>query len=303
MSSRGNARPLDVPGASPQPPNARVVFTNMVTPEYFRTLGIGVAAGRVFGTRDSSTAERVAIVNRSLARFFFGHENPVGRQVHYYQDDERPMRIVGVVEDATQRNVREGALMTIYTPLAQVHEPEGLVTMAVRVRSYPVALAASLRDEVRAVNPDVVVDNIRTMEQQIATTLVRERLVSILSAAFGLLALAMSCIGLYGVVSFDVGRRLRDIGVRMALGAQRVRRHLAGVRSGLAVSLVGIVAGLAASVAATRMLTALLFDITSRDPLTLAGAATLLVLTAVTASFLPAHRASRVDPMVVLRAE
>jgi predicted permease len=303
MSSRGNARPLDVPGAPPQPPNARVVFTNMVTPDYFRTLGIGVTAGRAFDTRDSSTAERVAIVNRSLVRFFFGNENPVGRQVHYSKDNEHPMRIVGVVEDATQRSVREGALMTVYTPLAQVLEPEGLVTMAVRVRSGPVALAASLRDDVRAVSPDVVVDNIRTMEQQIASTLVRERLVAFLSGAFGLLALAMSCIGLYGVVSFDVSRRLRDIGVRMALGAQRGSVVWHVLRTGLVVSLAGIVAGLAATVAATRMLSALLFDITSRDPLTLAAAATLLVLTALTASFLPAHRASRVDPAVVLRAE
>ena len=116
-------------------------------------------------------------------------------------------------------------------------------------------------------------------------------------------ALAMSCIGLYGVVSFDVSRRLRDIGVRMALGAQRVSVIWQVLRTGLAVSLAGIVAGLAATVAATRMLSALLFDITSRDPLTLAAAAALLVLTAVTASFLPAHRASRVDPVVVLRAE
>ncbi len=303
MSSRGNARPLDVPGAPPQPPNARVVFTNMVTPDYFRTLGIGVAAGRAFDTRDSAAAERVAVVNRSLARFFFGNENPVGRSVHYHQDDEHPMTIVGVVEDATQRTVREGALMTVYTPLAQVLEPEGLVTMAVRVRSAPVALAASLRDDVRGLSPDVVVDNIRTMEQQIGSTLVRERLVALLSSAFGLLALAMSCIGLYGVVSFDVSRRLRDIGVRMALGAQRGSVIWHVLRAGLVVSLAGIVAGLAATVAATRMLSALLFDITSRDPLTLAAAAMLLVLTAMTASFLPAHRASRVDPVVVLRAE
>jgi predicted permease len=303
MSSRGNARPLDVPGAAPQPPNARVVFTNMVTPDYFRTLGIGVVAGRVFSAGDSAPAERVAIVNRSLARFFFGDENPIGRSVHYYQDDEHPMRIVGVVEDATQRTIREGSLRTIYTPLAQLREPEGLVTMALRIRRSPLGLASSLRDEVRAVNRDVVVDNIRTMEQQIDTTLVRERLVSMLSAAFGLLALAMSCLGLYGVVSFDVGRQIRDIGVRMALGAQRADVIWQVLRSALVVSLAGIAAGLAATIAATRTLTALLFDITPRDPLTLTAAATLLLLTALAASLLPARRASRVDPMAVLRAE
>ena len=193
--------------------------------------------------------------------------------------------------------------MTIYTPLAQVREPEGLVTMAVRVRTSPLALAASLRDDVRGVSPDVVVDNIRTMDQQIGSTLVRERLLAVLSAAFGVLALAMACIGLFGVVSFDVSRRLRDIGVRLALGAQRVSVIWYVLRTALLVSLCGIAAGLAATVAATRMLSALLFDITSRDPLTLAASATLLLLTALAASFLPAHRASRVDPIVVLRAE
>ena len=303
MSSRGNARPLDVPGAPPLPENARVVFTNMVTPEYFRTLGIGVAAGRAFDTRDSATAEPVAVINRSLARHFFGTENPIGRQVHFYQDKGPSMRIVGMVEDATQRNVREGVLMTIYTPLAQVREPEGLVTMAARIRSTPAALAASLRADVRALSPGVVVDNIRTMDQQIGSTLVRERLLAFLSTAFGLLALAMACIGLYGVVSFDVSRRLRDIGVRLALGAQRVNVIWQVLRTALVVSLAGIAAGLAATVAATRMLAALLFDVTSRDPLTLAVAAALLLLTAMAASFLPAHRASRIDPIVVLRAD
>jgi ABC-type antimicrobial peptide transport system permease subunit len=141
------------------------------------------------------------------------------------------------------------------------------------------------------------------MDQQIGSTLVRERLVAFLSTAFGLLALAMSCIGLYGVVSFDVSRRLRDLGVRMALGAQRVDVIWHVLRSGLVVSLAGIVAGLAATVAATRMLSALLFGITARDPLTLAAAGTLLVLTALAASFLPARRAASVDPIVVLRVE
>ena len=303
MSTRGNARPLDVPGAPPRPPNERVVFVNMISPDYFRTLGIRVSAGRAFDSRDSANAERVAIVNRSLARSFFGDENAVGRSVHYHQDDEHPMRIVGVVEDATQRTIREGILPTIYTPLAQLREPEGLVTMALRTRGVPLAVAASLRDDVRALSRDVVVDSIRTMEQQIGSTLVRERLVAILSAAFGLLALAMSCIGLFGVVSFDVSRRLREIGVRIALGAQRVDVIWHVLRTGFVVSLAGILVGLAATIAGTRMLSTLLFDVTSRDPITLAGAATLLMLTALAASFLPARRASRVDPIVVLRAE
>jgi predicted permease len=303
VNSRGNARPLDVPGAAPHPLNERFVFMNMVTPEYFRTFGIGVAGGRVFDARDSANGERVAVVNRALVRFFFGADNPVGRTIHFYNDDGRPMTIVGVVDDATQRSLREEAPMTVYTPLAQLREPEALVTMALRTEQDPLAVAVSVRGEVRAASPDVVVDYIRSMEQQIGTVLVRERLVAMLSSAFGMLALVLSCIGLYGVVSYEVTRSLRDLGVRMALGAQRVDVIWQVLRSGLAVSSIGVVAGVAAAIAATGLLSTLLFGITARDPVTLAGAAVLLMLTTLAASFLPARRASRIDPVLVLRAE
>jgi ABC-type antimicrobial peptide transport system permease subunit len=191
----------------------------------------------------------------------------------------------------------------VYTPLAQLLEPEGLVTMALRTHQDPLALAASIRGEVRAVNPSVVVDYIRSMDQQIGNVLVRERLVAMLSSAFGVLALVLSCIGLYGVVSYDVTRSVRDLGVRMALGAQRVDVIWHVLRSGLTVSSIGVVAGILAALAATRLLSTLLFGITSRDPLTLVSAAVLLILTTLAASFFPARRAARVDPVVVLRAE
>ena len=303
VNSRGNARPLDVAGTAPQPVNARFVFTNMVTPDYFRTFGIGVVGGRVFGPRDSVDRERVAVVNRALVRFFFGNDNPIGRTIHFYQDDDHPMTIVGVVDDATRSLREEAPIPTVYTPLAQLLEPEGLVTMALRTRQGPLALAASVRGDVRTVNPDVVVDYIRSMDQQIGTVLVRERLVAMLSSAFGVLALVLSCIGLYGVVSYDVTRSLRDLGVRMALGAQRVDVIWQVLRSGLTVSSIGVVAGILAALAATRLLSTLLFGITARDPLTLVSAAVLLILTTLAASFLPARRAARIDPVVVLRAE
>jgi ABC-type antimicrobial peptide transport system permease subunit len=141
------------------------------------------------------------------------------------------------------------------------------------------------------------------IEQQISTTLVRERLLALLSSAFGMLALVLSCIGLYGVVSYDVTRSLRDLGIRVALGAQRldVLRHV--VRGALSVSSIGVLAGILAATAATRLLSSLLFGITAGDPLTLASAATLLLVTTLVASYVPARRASRVDPVVVLRTE
>jgi predicted permease len=303
INLRGNAGPLEVPGAPPQPLNARMVFTNMVTPDYFRTFGIGVVAGRMFDARDSADAQKVAIVNRALARFFFGNDDPIGRIVHMYRDAANPITIVGIVEDATQRSLREEPPKTIYTPLAQLRQPEALVTVALRTPDHPSSLAGSLRAEVRALTPDVVVDNLRTMEQQIGSELVRERLLAMLSTAFAGLAVVLSCIGLYGVVSYDVSRSLRDLGIRMALGAQRhdVLRQV--IRGAFLISSIGIAAGLLAALVGTRVVGSLLFGVTARDPLTLAAAAALLMLTTVIISYIPARRASRIDPALVLRAE
>jgi predicted permease len=303
INSRGNASALEVPGAAPQPLFSRLVFTNMVTPDYFRTFGIGVVAGRMFDARDSAGAPKVAIVNRALARFFFGNEDPIGRRVHFHQDDANPMTIVGIVEDATQRSLREEPPRSLYTPLTQLRQPEGLVTVALRTAEDASSLAAPMRGEVRALAPDVLVDNFRTMEQQIGTELVRERLLAMLSTAFAALAVVLSCVGLYGVVSYDVTRSLRDLGIRMALGAQRldVLRHV--IRGAALMSSIGICAGVLASLAGTRLVASLLFGVTARDPLTLGAAAALLMLTTVLASYVPARRASRVDPALVLRNE
>lgn len=303
INSRGNAGPLEVPGAPPQPLNARMVFTNMVTPDYFRTFAIGVVAGRMFDARDSANAQKVAIVNRALARFFFSNDDPLGRSVHFYNDEANPMTIVGIVEDATQRSLREEPPMTIYTPLTQLRQPEGLMTVALRTPDNPASLAGPMRVEVRALAPDVVVDNFRTMEQQIDSELVRERLLAMLSLAFAALAVVLSCVGLYGVVSYDVSRSLRDLGIRMALGAQRLDVLRQVIRGAFLISSIGIAVGLLAAFVGTRAVGNLLFGVTARDPLTLAAAAALLMLTTVIASYIPARRASRIDPALVLRTE
>jgi predicted permease len=303
INSRGNTSPLEVAGAAPQALSARGVFTNMVTAEYFRTFGIGHAAGRVFDVHDAASTPKVAIVNRALVRAFFGEADPIGRSVHFYRGEANPMTIVGVVDDATQRSLREEPPMTIYTPLAQLREPEGLVTVALRTGDNGSSLTESIRAEVRALAPDVVVDNIRTMEQQIGTELVRERLLVMLSTAFAVLAVLLSCVGLYGVVSYDVTCSLRSLGIRMALGAQRRDVRWGVIRGALFVASIGIGVGLVATLAAARVVASLLFGVTVRDPLTLSVAATLLMVTTVVAAYIPARRASQIDPVLVLRAE
>jgi predicted permease len=280
-----------------------MVFTNMVTSDYFRTLGIRVLRGRPFDAHDSAAGQKVAIVNRSLARFFFGNADPIGRPVHFYRDEGNPLTIVGVVEDATQRSLRLDPPMTVYTPLAQLSQPEALITVALKTRQDPLALAGVVRPAVNALSPSAVVSYVRTMEEQIGVTLVRERLLALLSTAFGALALVLSCIGLYGVVSYDVTRTMRELGIRVALGARRgdVLRQV--LRRALSVSSAGVLFGLLVTIAAIHVLSTLLFGITARDPLTLSSAALLLVLTTVAASYIPARRAARVDPVVVLRMD
>jgi predicted permease len=275
----------------------------MVTADYFRTFGITVVAGRVFNARDAANGPKVAVVNRALARFFFAEADPIGRRVHFFRDEANPMTIVGLVDDATQQSLREEPPMAIYTPLTQLRQPEGLVTVALRTPDNPSAVVESIRAELRGMTGDVVVDNVRTMEQQIGGELVRERLLAMLSTAFAGVAVVLSCVGLYGVVSYDVTRSLRNLGIRMALGARRLDVLLDVIRTALLISSIGIAGGLAATLAGTRIVTSLLFGITARDPLTLVAAAAVLMFTTVAASYVPARRASRVDPALVLRAE
>ena len=303
IDGRGNAAPLEVPGAESLELNARRVFTNMVTPDYFRTFGIGIIGGRVFNEGDSMNAPKVAIVNRALARFFFQDSNPIGRSVHFYRDDANALTIVGIVEDATQRSLREDPPMTIYTPLTQLREPEALVTVVLRTSDNSSSLAESMRADVRRLAPTVVVDNVRTMDQQISTELVRERLLAMLSTAFAAFAVVLSCVGLYGVVSYDVTRSLRNLGIRMALGARRLDVLLGVIRRALVISSIGIVAGLLATLAGTRVVASLLFGVTARDPLTLFATAGLLLFTTVLASYIPARRAAHIDPASILRSE
>jgi ABC-type antimicrobial peptide transport system permease subunit len=213
------------------------------------------------------------------------------------------MTVVGVVEDANQWSLRDDPFRTVYTPLTQLAEPETDLTVSLRSSQAVGELAASVRAEVADASPDLIVDYIRTMNQQIAGSLVRERVLAFLSGAFGLLALALCCIGLYGVIAYDVGRRARDLGIRLALGGQRgdVLARVLGQAAGIA--LVGVAVGLGATLASTRVLSSLLFGIEPHDPLTLGLAVGMIAVTTLIASYLPARRASRIDPTMVLRSE
>jgi predicted permease len=302
VHTSGNARVMQVPGAPPST-EERTAWTNLVTPSYFRTLGIGLVRGRLLTDHDTAGTPPVALINETFAREYFPGVDPVGRQIGLGAEPPFQTQIVGVVRDAHQTSLREAPPRMIYTPIAQSDEPPSRFTVAVRIVEQPTLLAAEIRTAVQSLDPDFVIHYMRTMEQQIDASLVRERLLATLSTSFGLLALILSAIGLYGVMAYDVTRRAREIGIRIALGARRgwVLRHV--LRGAVIVASAGIAAGIAVALVATRVLATFVFGLSPRDPSTLVGVSIFLLATTMAAAWIPARRAARLDPMQVIKFE
>ena len=226
------------------------MLANTVTPDYFRTFGIDLVRGRLFTAQDAASALRVALINETAARFYFGGADPIGRPIAFGSkpDPTRAMTVVGVVRDA-KHSLRQAPPRMVYQPLAQIIQPPDTLTAAIRTTSGPTPVAGMVRTEVAALSRDVAVIWVRTMQQQIAAALTSERLLATLSTAFGLLALLLACIGLYGVVSCNVARRSRDIGIRLALGAERSTVLTGVLRQTATITAVGLVGGLVAACA------------------------------------------------------
>jgi predicted permease len=301
-------RRIEVPGFTP-PPGTEGVSSNTVTPEYFRTLDIALLRGRGFTDQDRQNRPKVALASESMARAWFGNTEAIGRDI-VLGGNQDTLTIVGIVADARHEGIRETAPPTVYTPLTQPGEAfDGSVsvpanlTVLLRTRGDVGTLTTALVDSVRALGADAVVSWIRTMEQQMAVTLTRERLLAHLSTAFAILALLLATTGLYGVMSYNMARRRRDIGIRMALGATRAAlvRHV--LRDVLVLSLAGIAAGSVLTFASTRVVASFLFGVGPNDPVTLSAVATLLLGTILAAGYLPARQAAALDPMRTLRVD
>jgi predicted permease len=300
----GSTRGLSIAGL-PQTAEGRDAFSTEVTPGFFQTFGLTLVRGRFLSDVDSATSEKVVVINQTLAREYFGETDALGRTIQFgISDPGEPMTIVGVVGDTLQFNsLREASPRALYTPLAQAYDMASSLTAAIRSTETIASLTAGVRTDAAAVNPGVVVDYVRTMEQQIDAMLVRERVLATLSSWFGLLAILLACIGLYGTMSYDVSRRRRDIGIRLALGATPAEALRLVLRQAALVAAAGIAIGLGAVFGATRFLSGLLFGLSERDPATLGAAAAVLAATALASGYLPARRAAHVDPAAALRAE
>jgi putative ABC transport system permease protein len=244
------------------------------------------------------------IVNRAFASRYFGDENPVGRELVLYDDQTFGWlrTIVGVVADVRGHAVAEVPVPAVYLPHAQ-HPDVFLPSLIVRSSLAPGALTAALRDRIAAYDPQLLVQRIRPMEEVVSGALSRPRFNLLLVGSFAVLGLALAAVGIYGVVSFLVAQRTREIGIRMALGAQAAHVRRLVIAEGMAPVLIGSAAGIGAGLLATRAIRGLLFGVTPLDPLSLAAAPGILAVIALLACYLPARRATRVDPLVALRDE
>jgi predicted permease len=304
LSSGFSSSPLNVQGY--KPPSDRElasVGVEAVGPEYFRTIQTAVLLGRDFTAADRAGGPKVAILNKTAAHFYFGEASPIGRRVNMpgYRGDPSWLEIVAVVDDAKYHDLREQAAPMVYIPLFQA--PESGVTFEVRTGIDPASAAPALLNAIKATDNRLPVFAVKTLRTQLDDSLVQERLVASLSSAFGALALLLAGVGLYGLMAYAVNRRTNEIGIRMALGARPAEIAGMVLRETLLLVGLGLAIGIPASMIASRLIASELYGLKSSDGTTILLAILLLAGIAALAGYLPARRASRVDPMIALRYE
>jgi len=302
---------ISIQGYSPRPGEAKggsiVTDRNSVGSRFFETFGIPLLLGRTISDGDVEGAPKVGVVNRAFARKYFGNANPIGRRFGFggekYSSD---MVIVGVVGDSTYESLRKAPAPTVYVPFAQNVARFGYtgnMFFEVCTAENPKGWIRSVRQAVRNLDKNLPLFGVKTQTEQIKQATFQERLFASLTSVFGLLALLLACIGLYGVMAYSVVQRTKEIGIRMALGAEKKDVLRAVVGQGLKLAMIGVTIGIAGAFALTRFLSSLLYGVKPTDPLTFIAVTLILIGVALLACYIPARRAAKVDPMVALRYE
>jgi len=276
-----------------------------VTPDYFRAMGVRVQEGRVFSERDIAEAPPVAMVDETFVRAHYPGESPLGKRLRFgssrspHQENVKWIEIVGVVGHVKNYGVDQDSRVELYLPYEQ--SPVTGVTLIVRAEKDPAALSSAVREAVRAVDPDVPVYLVRTLDEIVSDRTAQRRLAVMLISVFAAVALLLAAVGIYGVMSYAVAQRTQEIGIRMALGAERQDILRMVLRHGTLMAVTGIVLGLAVALALARLITSLLFQVSATDPPTFSVVPLVLIAVALLACYIPARRATRVDPLVALR--
>ena len=292
--------------ASPGDMKLPFALYRVVSPDYFRAMDIPLQRGRFFDAHDTNDSPPVIMISRQLAENYWPGEDPTGKRLKIGPlDSPNPwLTVIGVVSDVRQAELYGDPRMDIYAPYAQERRafiaPRDLV---LRTKGDAGSVAAAVRQAVWSVDKDQPVSHVRTMDQVFAAAISQERFQALLLGLFAALALVLACVGLYGVISYAVAQRTHEIGVRMALGAQPFDVLRLVLRQGMALTIAGLVVGIGVGLLATRVLTDMLYGVTPRDPLTFVGVPALLLLVAFLACYIPARRATRIDPLIALRYE
>ncbi|HKO98501.1 MAG TPA: ABC transporter permease [Pyrinomonadaceae bacterium] len=305
MSGSDRSSNVTVRGYVPSPGEDLIVSDLMVGPRFAETLGVPLLLGREIGVQDTLASTRVAVVNKSFADAFFPGQNPVGRRATFNDDsDKEDFEIIGVIGDAKYESARDKPSRTVYRPLFQVQD-QGAFTNVIELRTDgdPLNLTGPVRAAILRVNDKIPILPFSTLSIQTDESLKEEKLIAQLVSFFGLLGLLLSCVGLYGIMAHSVVRRTNEIGIRMALGAERRNIIWMVLRESLLLVAIGLAVGVPAALAAARLISNQLFGLTPTDPLSLFTAVLLLTFVAALAGYVPARKASRVNPLIALRYE
>ncbi|MGH8629545.1 MAG: ABC transporter permease [Burkholderiales bacterium] len=299
LSGAGASWFVTVEGHSERPEDRRYISVSWVAPKYFETLGTPLLAGRDFSFEDRGRP-RVAIINEAMARSYFGGGNPIGKYVSF-DGDTKPYEIVGVAGNAKYYEIREAAPRTIYLNAFQVGQPPA--TFVLRTSVDPQAVAPAARRTLHELLKDVPVARVTTLADQVDATIVPERLIALLSGAFGALGSLLAAIGLYGLLSYTVARRINEIGIRMALGATQTATSRKLLGDALGMTCGGLLLGVPVAYLGNRLAASLIQDLPVKSAYPIALGAVTMIAIALVAAYLPARRAARVDPMEALRYE
>jgi len=296
--------PVTVEGHEPAPgENPPLVGSNTISPNFFETLGVSLLNGRDFTDQDTNSSPRVVIVNETLARTFFSDQNPVGRKLRVMRRGGPPAscEIVGVVRDSKYLSLGEDSRPYLFQPFSQ--NPQPAMSLHVRSVGNPKNMAATIRREAQSIDPNLPAFNVMSLADNIDISLFPARFGAFLLGVFGFLALLIASIGIYGVMSYGVSERTHEMGIRMALGAGANDVLRLVILRGMFLALIGVVIGAGLALASTRVVKSYLYDVSATDPLTFVGIALLLIGVAFLACYIPARKATKVDPLVALRYE